>query len=266
MTRTALVSALGLMKRCTFVHLFPPRYSSNCVGLYIRLNEKVRFRQFFQRSAFGTGHGERRFFGIRSGFRDGQEFSGAFLAVGTGEMITPWEILRRVQPLEVIAKAVAVTLAYLLGFAITSHFHEASSLTGAMLACVSAIVVQQQPDIRHAVQQGWLRVLGTFIGAVVAYVYLVNFRFSPAGMVVAVVLEEVICMMFKVPDNGKMATITLIIVLIVSERSPDLSPLANGLLRFSEATVGAVVGIAAVWPVDRYRRWRQASAASSPKE
>ena len=137
-------------------------------------------------------------------------------------MITPWEILRRVQPLEVIAKAVAVTLAYLLGFAITSHFHEASSLTGAMLACVSAIVVQQQPDIRHAVQQGWLRVLGTFIGAVVAYVYLVNFRFSPAGMVVAVVLEE--------------------------------------------ATVGAVVGIAAVWPVDRYRRWRQASAASSPKE
>ena len=72
-------------------------------------------------------------------------------------------------------------------------------------------------------------------------------------------------MMFKVPDNGKMATITLIIVLIVSERSPDLSPLANGLLRFSEATVGAVVGIAAVWPVDRYRRWRQASAASSPK-
>lgn len=108
--------------------------------------------------------------------------------------------------------------------------------------------------------------LGTFIGAVVAYVYLVNFRFSPAGMVVAVVLEEVICMMFKVPDNGKMATITLIIVLIVSERSPDLSPLANGLLRFSEATVGAVVGIAAVWPVDRYRRWRQASAASSPKE
>lgn len=64
----------------------------------------------------------------------------------------------------------------------------------------------------------------------------------------------------------KMATITLIIVLIVSERSPDLSPLANGLLRFSEATVGAVVGIAAVWPVDRYRRWRQASAASSPKE
>mgnify|MGYP007039230957 CR=1 FL=1 len=75
-------------------------------------------------------------------------------------MITPWEILPRVQPLEVIAKAVAVTLAYLLGFAITSHFHEASSLTGAMLACVSAIVVQQQPDIRHAVQQGWLRVLG----------------------------------------------------------------------------------------------------------
>lgn len=31
------------------------------------------------------------------------------------------------------------------------------------------------------------------------------------------------------------------------------------------ALLGAVVGIAAVWPVDRYRRWRQASAASFPE-
>ena len=85
-------------------------YGPNSVGLCARLNEKVRFRQFFQRSAFGTGHGERRFFGIRSGFRDGQEFSGAFLAVGTGEMITPWEILHRVQPLEVSVQEIQLLL------------------------------------------------------------------------------------------------------------------------------------------------------------
>lgn len=178
-------------------------------------------------------------------------------------MITLIEILRRIEPLEVIAKAVAVMLAYLLGYAITSHFHEASSLTGAMLACVSAIVVQQQPDIGQAIRQGWLRVLGTFIGAVVAYIYLVNFRFSAVGMVVAVVLEEVACMLFKVPDNGKIATITLVIVLIVSEESPDLTPLANGLLRFSEATIGAIVGIAAAWLADWLRRRFYASASSA---
>lgn len=177
-------------------------------------------------------------------------------------MITLIGILRRIEPLEVVAKGIAVMLAYLLGYTITSHFHEASSLMGAMLACVSAIVVQQQPDIRHAIQQGWLRVLGTFIGAIVAYIYLVHFRFSAVGMVVAVVLEEVVCMLFRVPDNGKMATITLVIVLIVSEESPDLTPLANGLLRFSEATVGAIVGIAAAWLADRLRRRLYASASS----
>ena len=170
-------------------------------------------------------------------------------------MITLIGILRRIEPLEVVAKGIAVMLAYLLGYTITSHFHEASSLMGAMLACVSAIVVQQQPDIRHAIQQGWLRVLGTFIGAIVAYIYLVHFRFSAVGMVVAVVLEEVVCMLFRVPDNGKMATITLVIVLIVSEESPDL-------LRFSEATVGAIVGIAAAWLADRLRRRLYASASS----
>ena len=45
------------------------------------------------------------------------------------------EILHRLQPLEVAAKCCAVAGAYLSGYAITSHFHEASSLTGAMLAC-----------------------------------------------------------------------------------------------------------------------------------
>lgn len=77
MARTALVSALGLMKRCTFVHLFPPRYSSNCISLYTRFNEKVRFRQFFSDrhsvpdtvsggfSGFGADFGTDRSFPVR---------------------------------------------------------------------------------------------------------------------------------------------------------------------------------------------------------
>ena len=180
------------------------------------------------------------------------------------------EILHRLQPLEVAAKCCAVAGAYLSGYAITSHFHEASSLTGAMLACTSAIVVQQQQDFRHSVQQGWLRVLGTFIGAVVAYFYLLLFSFSIVGMVLTVCLEEVVCMLFAIPDNGKMATITLVIVLLVSVQSPDLTPLQNGVLRFSEATVGAVVGVVVAWCADRIRRRlrRQADgvSGSGPKK
>ena len=77
MARTALVSALGLIKRCTFVHLFPPRYSSNCVGLYIGLMKRFVFGSFFSDrhsvpdtvssgfSGFGADFGTDRSFPVR---------------------------------------------------------------------------------------------------------------------------------------------------------------------------------------------------------
>lgn len=42
-----------------------------------------------------------------------------------------------------------------------------------------------------------------------------------------------------------MATITLVIISVVSVRYPDLPVWANDLLRFTEATIGALAGIAA---------------------
>ena len=69
-------------------------------------------------------------------------------------------------------------------------------------------------------------------------------------MIVTVFLLDILCMLFGIPDNGRMATITLVIILIISQMSPSLSPLENGVLRFSEATVGALIGIALAWLVE----------------
>ena len=66
-------------------------------------------------------------------------------------------------------------------------------------------------------------------------------------MIIAVFILELICMLLNVPDNGKMASITLTVILIISDEYPDLPPWENGLLRFSEAAVGAGIGIFMVW-------------------
>ncbi len=116
-----------------------------------------------------------------------------------------------------------------------------------MLACTSAIVVLQDNDLKNSLHNAWLRVLGTFIGAFIAWIYLLFYSFSVMGMVVAVFVLEIICMLLKVPDNGKMATITLAVVLLISKEYPGLPPWENGLLRFSEAAVGAGIGIFMVW-------------------
>lgn len=156
-------------------------------------------------------------------------------------------IIRRVHPETAFLKCMAVLLSYFFGSYVTGHFHEESGFIGAILACTSSIVVLQENDLKNSLHNGWLRVLGTFIGAFIAWIYLLFYSFSIAGMIITVFILEIICMLLKVPDNGKMATITLTVVLIISRQFPGLPPWENGLLRFSEAAVGAGIGIFMVW-------------------
>lgn len=145
------------------------------------------------------------------------------------------------------------TLSYLVGAYLTGHFHVESRWMGSMLAVISAIVVLQE-DVKTSIHQGGLRVFGTFIGAVIAYVYLLLFPFTLLGMIVTVFLLDILCMLLGIPDDGKMATITLVIILLISKMSPSISPFVNGVLRFSEATVGALIGIALAWGVEQIRK------------
>ena len=148
------------------------------------------------------------------------------------------QIIRRVHPETAFVKCMAVLLAYFFGSYVTGRFHQESGFIGAILACTSAIVVLQERDLKNSLHNAWLRVLGTFIGALIAWIYLLLYSFSVGGL---------ICMLLNVPDNGKMATITLTVILIISDEYPDLPPWENGLLRFSEAAVGAGIGIFMVW-------------------
>lgn len=165
-------------------------------------------------------------------------------------------LLRRIHLEIAFMKCIAVLLAYFFGTYVTGHFHKESGFIGAMLACTSAIVVLQEKDLKNSLHNGWLRVLGTFIGALVAWIYLQFYAFSIPGMLIAVFLEEILCMLLKVPDNGKMATITLVIVLLITREYPQLPPWENGLLRFSEAAVGAGIGIFMVWMEYIFQKFR----------
>lgn len=165
-------------------------------------------------------------------------------------------MIRRVHPGIAFIKCMAVLLGYFFGTYVTGRFHEESGYIGAILACTSAVVVLQENDLKNSLHTGWLRVLGTFIGAFVAWIYLFFYSFSMIGMILAVFCQEIVCMLLKVPDNGKMATITLAVILIISREYPDLPPWANGLLRFSESAVGAGIGIFMVWVEYIFQKFR----------
>lgn len=156
------------------------------------------------------------------------------------------ELFKRIDWSLAIAKAVAVLLAFYLGTIVTRIWHEESMWLGAMLACVSSIVVLQS-DFKVSIKQAWLRILGIFIGAVFGSLYSMFFPFSVIGMVILVFWLELFCMVINVPEGGKMAAVTLVTILLATKLTSHMPPLVNGTFRFIESTIGASIGIIGTW-------------------
>lgn len=159
----------------------------------------------------------------------------------------------RIDWMMALAKSIAVLISYLVGFYLTGSFHDESRYFGAMLASIASVVALQE-DVKTSIKQGGLRVLGTFIGAMLATVYLLIFPFSIPGLIVTVFILAIICMIFRIPDNGKMATIALIVIMLISQKNPNIPPIMNSSLRFLETAVGVGIGIAIAWVVERIRK------------
>jgi uncharacterized membrane protein YgaE (UPF0421/DUF939 family) len=92
--------------------------------------------------------------------------------------------------------------------------------------------------------------LGTLIGAILSGLYLYLFPFSPVGMAVSVGLTVLLCQLLQVPDHGRLAAITVALVMVISSSEATLSPFANAALRFIESVIGAGIAVLAVllWP------------------
>ncbi len=164
--------------------------------------------------------------------------------------------IARVQPFVLIVMCVGILLAYLVGMYVTGPMHSASRWMGAMLACTSVVVVLQRPGYKESLSFGWTRVLGTFIGALVAYLYLAFLPFTVAGMLMTVFVLEMLFMLLNIYNNGHIATVTLLIIMLVSQMNPDVSPLMNCFLRFFESAVGVCVGIGILWATEEWNKLR----------
>lgn len=165
--------------------------------------------------------------------------------------------LGRVRFFEITVSCIGILLAYMCGMYATGSFHSASRWMGAMLACSSVVAVMQKGTYRDSLRAGALRVLGTFIGAAVAYLYLRMMPFTVVGMLAAVFVLEAVLMLLRLYDNGNIATVTLLIIMLVSQMSPDADPAVNCTLRFCESAVGVAVGVGLLWILELWNRFRQ---------
>lgn len=148
--------------------------------------------------------------------------------------------------------ALAALVAYGLGSWFTSLFPGYLPKIGGLWSAISAIVVTQATS-KEALSSASLRILGSAIGAATSAVYLILLPFHPAGMAVAIFATLLLCAAVNVPSHGRLAAITVIVVMVTSSLDPKLSPGLNALLRFAESCIGTGVAVLAVlvWPGSR---------------
>lgn len=168
------------------------------------------------------------------------------------------EAVARINPFMLFIMCTGIALAAAVGINVTGKIHAPSQWAGAMLACTSVIVVLQKTSYRDSLSMGLMRVFGTFVGALVSFIYLKCFDFSFVGMLAAVFVLEMLFMMLNIYNNGHIATITMITILMVSQTSLHNDPMTNCLLRFCESAVGVGIGVGLLWIIDI---WNRAKAA-----
>ena len=142
--------------------------------------------------------------------------------------------------------ALAALVAYGAGFWFTSFFPGYLPKIGALWSAISAIVVTQVTR-KETTASASLRVLGSTIGALTSATYLSVLPFHPVGMALAIFATVTICTALKVPSHGRLAAITVIVVMVTASLDPRLNPGLNALLRLAESCIGTGVALLAVW-------------------
>jgi uncharacterized membrane protein YgaE (UPF0421/DUF939 family) len=140
-------------------------------------------------------------------------------------------------------------LGYLGGYYMTTLIHLPGSELGGLWALISGIVVLQATR-RETQASAWLRVLGTFVGAVISGIYLLLLPFNPLGMALTIGVTVLLCQFIGIPDHARLAALTVALIMVISSMHPDINPVINAVLRFLESCIGTGLAVLMVllWP------------------
>jgi uncharacterized membrane protein YccC len=140
----------------------------------------------------------------------------------------------------------AVLISFASAMASTGLLHPSSAVFGALWASISAIVVLQS-DVSATGSAARLRVWGTVVGALVSGTYLLLLPFTMVGLAVCVGLAVFGATWLNHGDGGRLAAITVTVIMLQGEMNPGQNPLLTVGMRFFEACLGAVAAVLVSW-------------------
>ena len=143
----------------------------------------------------------------------------------------------------VVENFIVAVLAYLLGYYFTAMFHLGTAEVGGLWAVISGVFVMADKE-SLTFKSAIMRIRASFIGCLVAGVYLYFFPFTVVGFAICIAVGVLLCHLFRIPDHIKTISITISVVIIISVVNHNIGPVANAALRFAESVIGSLVAVA----------------------
>lgn len=166
-----------------------------------------------------------------------------------------WETIRNAVVISIQFTLVSL-LSYIIAVFVSSAIegNSPSTLIGGLWATISGIVVTQATLV-DTKSSALLRILGSFIGAVFSALYLLFLPVNPLGVAILIGITVFICQAISIPAHGRLAAITVAVVMIVSAVNPEIDPILNATLRFGDSVIGSLIAVLVIrlWPHGRMR-------------
>ena len=140
--------------------------------------------------------------------------------------------------------ALVSLLAYFGAYFLTGTLHITSTFApiGALWAVIVGVSVMQESWI-STVEKARFQIFGGLVGAILSLIYLKFLSFNPIGMVLLMGIAVFLCQILNRPDYSTPAALTVAVILFFSHINPELSPLMNASLRFTEVIIGSAIAI-----------------------
>ena len=152
-----------------------------------------------------------------------------------------FRFMRSTSVLIAIKATLVIALSYYAGFYLSQEYHFAMPEIAGLWCAISGILVLQV-TIEDSLSSAWLRILGSLLGAITAFIALILMGYTVAALAVCVFATVILSSLLKIKHTFRLACLTVSVIIIVGMIS-DVSPLANCVSRFVESAIGSVIAI-----------------------
>lgn len=145
-----------------------------------------------------------------------------------------------------IEMGVACVLALLAG----RYFAKLNSIANPeidALWCVISSILVLQATWTESTHASWVRILGSFIGAVIAAVFLSLLGLQLWVFFLVVVVTVIVCAVSSIMNYARLAILTASVIYIINIVSAPLHYWIISLDRFLESVIGTVVALTIVY-------------------